>query len=504
MANRQYVGARYVPKFADPVEWNSALSYETLTIVTHLGNSFTSKKPVPAGVDIGNTEYWVNTGNYNEQVAALQKTVASNSAELELIKKSGVNVMEFGAKGDGETDDTLAFQNAINYCQENKRALFIPQTRASGEHFGKTYILSNTLNITSPITVIAEPLACMWWKNITDGIGINIDYGTYGGHKGVYKFGIIQGNRDGFKYPNATVGSGKYGTGVRIANGDIVEFHATYICYWGTGIEIAAVNSNTDNCIIDFTVMDDCETGVRFNPNSGYLCDGKLTFDTIGVAKYNIVADGNGVISDWIINGRDLWCEYPDGCIFGGKNHLNNSVVNIQLCSNKWTHSSQCGTEDRFTGCVFGGCSKYPTIQSWDTLFNIGFTDANVNKASPVKLIGRSKLFNRGILSSDVRLSTSANADSFNNGTPVYSNAFLAKYTTTQAYNAGDVLTLYAHNTNIFEATSNVPIIVNNWTQPVFPNVYIDESYSDLIKVELRFMDTVQSGTELTFKVTIV
>ena len=48
MANRQYIGARYVPKFADPVEWNSALSYEALTIVTHLGNSFTSKKPVPA------------------------------------------------------------------------------------------------------------------------------------------------------------------------------------------------------------------------------------------------------------------------------------------------------------------------------------------------------------------------------------------------------------------------------------------------------------------------
>ena len=55
MANRQYVGARYVPKFADPVEWNGALSYEALTIVTHLGHSFTSKKPVPAGFDIGHT-----------------------------------------------------------------------------------------------------------------------------------------------------------------------------------------------------------------------------------------------------------------------------------------------------------------------------------------------------------------------------------------------------------------------------------------------------------------
>lgn len=89
MANRQYVGARYVPKFADPVEWNSALSYEALTIVTHLGNSFTSKKPVPAGVDIGNTEYWVNTGNYNEQVEELRQEVKnSNTKNIVLIGDS--------------------------------------------------------------------------------------------------------------------------------------------------------------------------------------------------------------------------------------------------------------------------------------------------------------------------------------------------------------------------------------------------------------------------------
>ena len=50
MATRQYIGARYVPKFATPTEWNNSLSYEGLTIVTHLGNSFTSKKPVPAGI----------------------------------------------------------------------------------------------------------------------------------------------------------------------------------------------------------------------------------------------------------------------------------------------------------------------------------------------------------------------------------------------------------------------------------------------------------------------
>lgn len=109
MANRQYVGARYVPKFADPVEWNSALSYEALTIVTHLGNSFTSKKPVPAGVDIGNTEYWVNTGNYNEQVATYQTQVTNLS---KFVNNSCVPITAYGAVGDGATDCTNAIIEA--------------------------------------------------------------------------------------------------------------------------------------------------------------------------------------------------------------------------------------------------------------------------------------------------------------------------------------------------------------------------------------------------------
>lgn len=66
--NRQYIGARYVPKFADPIAWDKANSYEALTIVTYLNNSYTSKKPVPANTEITDTEYWVVTGNYNAQI----------------------------------------------------------------------------------------------------------------------------------------------------------------------------------------------------------------------------------------------------------------------------------------------------------------------------------------------------------------------------------------------------------------------------------------------------
>lgn len=67
---RQYVGARYVPKIADPVEWQDNTAYEALVIVTYNNSSYTSRKPVPVTVGIPpeNTEYWALTGNYNAQI----------------------------------------------------------------------------------------------------------------------------------------------------------------------------------------------------------------------------------------------------------------------------------------------------------------------------------------------------------------------------------------------------------------------------------------------------
>ena len=72
---RQYVGARYVPVFANPLEWSDTREYEPLTIVMHQGNSFTSMQYVPTGISIADTAYWALTGNYNAQVEAYRAEV---------------------------------------------------------------------------------------------------------------------------------------------------------------------------------------------------------------------------------------------------------------------------------------------------------------------------------------------------------------------------------------------------------------------------------------------
>lgn len=80
--NRQYIGARYVPKFFENPNtgdstWLEGVGYEPLTIVSYAGNSYTSKKPVPAGIGSPNLNgaYWVNTGNFNAQVESLRTDI---------------------------------------------------------------------------------------------------------------------------------------------------------------------------------------------------------------------------------------------------------------------------------------------------------------------------------------------------------------------------------------------------------------------------------------------
>lgn len=99
---KQYIGARYVPILGGA--WDNQKSYEALTIVQANNNSYTSKKPVPPGIDITNTEYWVITGNFNGQVEEYRQEVVQLSARVDQV----------------EQDSTAAEENLQNQIDELK------------------------------------------------------------------------------------------------------------------------------------------------------------------------------------------------------------------------------------------------------------------------------------------------------------------------------------------------------------------------------------------------
>ena len=76
MAVREYVGARYVPIYVG--EWDSTMqtTYEPLSIVTVANvGSYTSRRFVPVGVPITDTDYWIESAVLSGQITALTNRV---------------------------------------------------------------------------------------------------------------------------------------------------------------------------------------------------------------------------------------------------------------------------------------------------------------------------------------------------------------------------------------------------------------------------------------------
>lgn len=128
---RQYVGARYVPVFADPLEWSSTRGYEPLTVVLHEGNSYTSRQSVPVGIDIDNTAYWAVTGNYNAQIEAYRREVMAYDGRI--TANASAIAAETQARINGDNELALARINGDNELSLRIDSL-AKQTPVQGEN----------------------------------------------------------------------------------------------------------------------------------------------------------------------------------------------------------------------------------------------------------------------------------------------------------------------------------------------------------------------------------
>lgn len=90
---------------------------------------------------------------------------ATDAQLADTTKKIGFirNVKEFGAKGDGSTDDTAAFQMAINSLGSQGGCLYVPRGY---------YIITDTLVINRPIELIGEGYS---WSDGTTILSIRMD-----------------------------------------------------------------------------------------------------------------------------------------------------------------------------------------------------------------------------------------------------------------------------------------------------------------------------------------
>ena len=97
MAVREYIGARYVPVFADPLQWDDERVYEPLTMVQNEGDTYISRTAVPIGVDILNEDYWVFLTNWNAQVEQYRNEVLQYNGRISNLE-NGIPIASFDAE----------------------------------------------------------------------------------------------------------------------------------------------------------------------------------------------------------------------------------------------------------------------------------------------------------------------------------------------------------------------------------------------------------------------
>ena len=138
MATTQYIGARYVPLFADPIEWDKTRQYEPLTIVTNNGSSYTSRQFVPTGVEITNETFWALTGNYNAQIEQYRKEVIAYDGRITAAQTDATNA---------QTDAT----NALSLAQTNETNIASNDAELAGTADSglKTLITNETSRATA-------------------------------------------------------------------------------------------------------------------------------------------------------------------------------------------------------------------------------------------------------------------------------------------------------------------------------------------------------------------
>lgn len=113
MAVTQYIGSRYVPLFAEPIEWSPSNTYEPLTIVIHEGNSYTSRQAVPKDIDISNESFWALTGNYNAQVELYRRETAAAKAAADDAQLAADAAQLAAEAAQGTADDAISRLDAF-------------------------------------------------------------------------------------------------------------------------------------------------------------------------------------------------------------------------------------------------------------------------------------------------------------------------------------------------------------------------------------------------------
>ena len=253
------------------------------------GVGYKFKLATPANIDV-----WTQDNIAPGSSAYMTYTPAGTGAVTTTVQaklRESVSVTDFGAVGDGVTDDTAAIQAAITDCIANSKSLYIPKAN---------YALAGQLTVGTPIDIRSDKNATMRWTTASAGsVGIVLDFDAGSDNLCSIELPCLfsPAINSSFQIPNYSAAASynynlasRIGSAIYLKGGNRINLSAQYICGFTNGLLAeATVSTTVDN--INFTVntMDFCEKGINL------LCGS---------------ASAKG-FSQFVFNANTMWAKFP-------------------------------------------------------------------------------------------------------------------------------------------------------------------------------------------------
>lgn len=104
----EYIGMRYITKFADPIQWDDTRQYEHMTVVQYQGGTYVSKQMVPIGIPITDTRYWLYWADFNAQLEQYRREVQAFDGRITQAQSDATDAKDAAESAQGSADDAIA------------------------------------------------------------------------------------------------------------------------------------------------------------------------------------------------------------------------------------------------------------------------------------------------------------------------------------------------------------------------------------------------------------